>query len=221
MGAGLGSGPLLLRRLSTRRPSACETIEGIVTDWKYLRRGIHPWVINRCAIAEIGGRTDTPCMPVLVNLRLLAEEPAHLEGELPVAAYGMEYRDELIRFDEPLRYELDVERQPDGLLVTGSLATSVACECSRCLKPFRLPVEIPELAALAPLQGEEAVPIEGDFADLTPLLREDFYLALPANPLCRPDCRGLSQTASARDSHLEGSPSDGPSPWAALDKLKL
>ncbi|NBT99252.1 MAG: LLM class flavin-dependent oxidoreductase [Betaproteobacteria bacterium] len=46
-------------------------------------------------------------------------------------------------------------------------------------------------------------------------------LALPANPLCRPDCRGLSQTASARDSHLEGSPSDGPSPWAALDKLKL
>jgi uncharacterized protein len=160
-------------------------------------------------------------MPVLVNLRLLAEEPARLEGELPAAAYGTEYRDELIRFEDPLRYELDIERQPDGLLITGSLATDVACECARCLKPFRLPVEITDLTTLAPLQGEDAVPIDGDFADLTPLLREDIYLSLPANPLCRPDCRGLSQTASARDSHLEGSPSDGPSPWAALDKLKL
>lgn len=178
-------------------------------------------VQDRCTIAEIRGGADTPPMPVLVNLRLLAEEPAHLEGELPAAAYGTEYRDELIRFQEPLRYELDVERQPDGLLITGSLATEVSCECSRCLKPFRLPVEIPELTTLAELQGEEAVPIDGDFADLTPLLREDIYLALPANPLCGPDCRGLSQTASARDLHLEGSPSDGPSPWAALDNLKL
>ncbi|MEN9732834.1 MAG: hypothetical protein RLZ45_829 [Verrucomicrobiota bacterium] len=175
----------------------------------------------RSAIAEIRCRADTRSMPVLVNLRLLAEEPAHLEGELPAAAYGTEYRDELIRFEDPLRYELDVERQPDGLLITGSMATTVSCECARCLKPFRLPVEIPDLTTLAPLQGEDAVPIDGDFADLTPLLREDIYLSLPANPLCRPDCRGLSQTASARDSHLEGSPSDGPSPWAALDKLKL
>ncbi len=175
----------------------------------------------RWTIAEIGSRADTLRMPVLVNLRLLAEEPAHLEGELPAVAYGTEFRDELIRVDEPLRYELDIEHQPDGLLITGSLATTVACECARCLKPFRLPVEIPDLTALAPLQGEEAVPIDGDFADLTPLLREDIYLALPANPLCSPECRGLSQTASARDSRLEGSPSDGPSPWSALDKLKL
>jgi uncharacterized protein len=160
-------------------------------------------------------------MPVHVNLRLLSEEPAHLEGELPAQEYGTELRDELMKFEEPLQYELDVERQPDGLLVTGSMETTVSCECARCLKPFRLPIADPDYTALVPLSGEDAVPIDGDFADLTPLLREDIYLALPANPLCRPDCRGLPEKASARDSRLEGSPSDGPSPWAALDQLKL
>lgn len=126
-----------------------------------------------------------------------------------------------MRFDQPLRYVLDVERQPDGLLITGSLGTTVACECARCLRPFRLPVELDEFTELAPLTGEEAIPIDGDFGDLTPLLREDIYLGLPANPLCSPECRGLPEKASARDSRLEGSPSEGPSPWAALDQLKL
>ncbi len=160
-------------------------------------------------------------MPVYVNLRLLAEETVHLEGELPVAEFGADYRDEIIHFDQPLRYSLDVDRQPDGLLVAGSLATSVACECARCLKPFRFPIELEHFATLAELKGEDAITIEGEFGDLTPLLREDIYLGLPANPLCSPDCRGLPEKASARDSRLEESPPDGSSPWTALDQLKL
>lgn len=160
-------------------------------------------------------------MPVHVNLRLLADEPAHLEGELSPGEFGADFRDELMRFDQPLRYRLDVERQPDGLLVTGSLATTVACECARCLQPFRLPIVLDGFTELAPLTGEEAIPIDGDFGDLTPLLREDIYLGLPANPLCSPECRGLPEKASARDLRLEGSSSEGPSPWSALDRLKL
>lgn len=160
-------------------------------------------------------------MPVYVNLRLVAEETVHLEGELPVAEFGADYHDEIIHFDQPLRYSLDVDRQPDGLLVAGSLSTSVACECARCLQPFRFPIELEHFAALAELKGEEAITIEGEFGDLTPLLREDIYLGLPANPLCRPDCRGLPEKASARDLRLEGSPPDGSSPWTALDQLKL
>lgn len=160
-------------------------------------------------------------MPVYVNLRLLTEESVHLEGELPVAEFGADYRDEIIHFDQPLRYSLDVDRQPDGLLVAGSLSTSVACECARCLKPFRFPIELEHFATLAELKGEDAITIEGEFGDLTPLLREDIYLGLPVNPLCRPDCRGLPEKASARDLRLEDSPPDGSSPWTALDQLKL
>lgn len=161
-------------------------------------------------------------MPVTVNLRVLQkEETLHLEGELPVAEFGAEFRDDLMRFDQPLRYSLDLQHQPDSIIVTGTLETSLACECARCLKPFVLPLRVEDLAALVPLRGDEAVARDGDFADLTPLLREDIYLALPTNPLCRPDCRGLPQMAVARDSRLEGSKSDGPSPWAALDHIKL
>ncbi|HRI16530.1 MAG TPA: hypothetical protein PLX89_26350, partial [Verrucomicrobiota bacterium] len=96
-------------------------------------------------------------MPAYVNLRLLQKEPAHLEGELPVAEFGADLRDELMRFVSPLSYELDVERHPDGLLVTGTLSTVVGCSCSRCLKPFDLPLELDSFSALAPLEGEEAI----------------------------------------------------------------
>ncbi|MCW5556947.1 MAG: DUF177 domain-containing protein [Verrucomicrobiae bacterium] len=161
-------------------------------------------------------------MPVTVNLRVLEkEETLHLEGELPVAEFGADLRDDLMRFDQPLGYSLEVQHQPDSLIVTGALETSLACECARCLKPFVLPLRVDDMTALVPLRGEDAVARDGDFADLTPLLREDIYLALPTNPLCRPDCRGLPQMAVARDSRLEGSKSDGPSPWAALDQIKL
>jgi uncharacterized protein len=161
-------------------------------------------------------------MPVRINLRVLEkEEELELAGELPVEEFGADLNDELMKFDAPLRYELEVRHQPGNLLVTGTLETSVACECARCLTPFRIPLRIDDLAALLPLSGEDAVPRDGDFADLTPQLREDIYLGLPTNPLCRPDCRGLPQKAVARDSRLGGSKSDGPSPWAALDQIKL
>lgn len=161
-------------------------------------------------------------MPVTINLRVLEkEEELHLEGDLPVAEYGEDLRDELMRFDAPLHYELDAQTQPEGFLLTGTLSTEVACECSRCLQPFRLPLRIDDLAELVLLEGEDALKRDGDFGDLTHLLREDIYLGLPTNPLCRPDCRGLPQTAVARDSRLEGASSEAPSPWAALDQIKL
>jgi len=161
-------------------------------------------------------------MPVTVNLRVLEkEETLHLEGKLPVAEFGADLRDDLMRFDQPLCYDLEVQHQTGSMIVTGALETSLACACARCLKPFVFPLCLDDLTALVPLQGEDAVARDGDFADLTPLLREDIYLALPTNPLCRPDCRGLPQMAAARDSRLGGSQSDGPSPWAALDQFKL
>jgi len=161
-------------------------------------------------------------MPVTINLRVLEqEEELHLAGDLPVEEFGEDLRDELMRFDAPLRYELDAQQQPDSFLVTGTLETALACECARCLKPFRFPIELEHFATLAELKGEDAITIEGEFGDLTPLLREDIYLGLPVNPLCRPDCRGLPEKASARDLRLEESPPDGSSPWTALDQLKL
>ena len=107
------------------------------------------------------------------------------------------------------------------MVVTGDLKITLGCTCARCLEAFPLDLGLPQFAALATFEGEEALPRDGDIADLTPLLREDIYLALPTNPLCSPDCRGLARKATARDSRLGVLPSDGSSPWGALDRLKL
>ncbi|KAB2675094.1 MAG: hypothetical protein DVB31_00950 [Verrucomicrobia bacterium] len=164
-------------------------------------------------------------MPLLVNIRDLQKESAHLEGEIPVGEFAADFKDELVRFVEPLSYDLEVDRQGSELTVVGRLETEIECDCGRCLKTFRQPLVVEDFASLVPLEGEEAVAVKDDFADLTPYLREDTFLALPTNPLCTPDCRGLVPKAPDRDLRLgEGSPvgpTDGVSPWDALKKLKL
>jgi len=164
-------------------------------------------------------------MPLLVNLQLLRQKPQHLSGELPISEFAEGFHDDLIRFVAPLRHDLEVEFQGEELFVRGRLATELECNCSRCLKVFRQSLVLSEFAALAPLTGEEAIPKEGDFANLTPLLREDSLLALPTAPLCKPDCRGLAVKAPARDSRARdrqpAGPDAGKSPWDALEQLKL
>jgi len=164
-------------------------------------------------------------MPLLVNVRNLLKESAHLVGEVPVADYAADFKDELIRIVEPLSYDLEIDRQGSELTLVGRLETELECDCGRCLKTFRQALVVPDFAALVPLEGEDAVVVKDDFADLTPVLREDTFLALPTNPLCTPDCRGLVPKAPDRDLRLgEDGPAgsaDGVSPWDALKNLKL
>ncbi|MFM8470337.1 MAG: YceD family protein, partial [Limisphaerales bacterium] len=82
-------------------------------------------------------------------------------------------------------------------------------------------LDLPDFAAHLPLDGEDAVPVVDDCVDLTPYLREDILLALPQHPLCKPDCRGLSQLAAGGASGTNPQTNAGASPWAVLNQLKL
>jgi uncharacterized protein len=82
-------------------------------------------------------------------------------------------------------------------------------------------VELPDFAAHLPLEGEDAVVVVDDCVDLTPYLREDILLTLPQHPLCKPDCRGLSQLAAGGASGQTTQTNAGASAWAALNQLKL
>ena len=159
-------------------------------------------------------------MSLKVNLRLLEKDAIQLDGDVLGSELAPDFHDELMRLSHPVEYELAVERQSDSLLVTGSLRTHVDCECSRCLKPFLLPVHVDEFSILAPLEGEEALPVDGDFADLTPAVREDILLSLPTNPLCRPDCRGLKPKGPPRELQVREQAEPNMA-WSALDNLKL
>lgn len=111
--------------------------------------------------------------------------------------------------------EVDVEATADGttVFVQGAVRGTIAIACSRCVTPVavtldeRIHVTYVPVAELAPTarpeagdedEGEElasddldVMPYDGDHLDLSPLVREQFVLAVPYAPLCKDDCLGL------------------------------
>ncbi len=160
-------------------------------------------------------------MPLTLNLRQLQTESLELSGELPVAELELGSEDGVLLFTHPLAYQLTATLMEDAILVQGELRLVFDCECVRCLTRFPQEVELPDFAVHLPLAGEDAVTFAEDSVDLTPFLREDILLALPQHPLCKPDCRGLSQLAAGGASGQTTQTNAGASAWAALNKLKL
>ena len=105
--------------------------------------------------------------------------------------------------------ELDITILPmnDGWVLRGSIRADVVVPCSRCCKDTDISIsENFDDYVQMPDEGEE-VPErtfeEGDdhlvfehgalLLDLASIAWEQFALALPSTPLCRPDCKGLCQ----------------------------
>ena len=155
-----------------------------------------------------------------VNLRHLEAHEIHLKGELPVKELDFDLRDELIRVEKPLRYDLTAEQLHDSILVQGSLQLTLNCECVRCLKPFDYKLKLENWALHLPLEGEDKVAIDNDSVDLTPFVREDMLIEFPQHPLCKPDCAGLKKKTKVRQAD-DNEAAAKPSVWTELDKLKL
>jgi uncharacterized protein len=161
-------------------------------------------------------------MPIIVNLRHLEDRPIQLQGEVPVEELDLTDLDELVRPAGPLRYEVELSRQEQGLLVQGRLEILFACECARCLKPFNHHLVLEDWSDLLPWEGEDGVRVANDCVDLTPYVREDMVLALPQHPLCGPECSGLSAGPPVGGKQSCGAQTpDISSAWAVLNKLKF
>jgi DUF177 domain-containing protein len=162
-------------------------------------------------------------MRLQVNLRHLEAHPVHLVGVLTVAELDINSLDEVIQVNQPLKYDLEVEKVEGGLLVQGALSMSLDCQCVRCLKKFRYALDLPQWHAHMPLEGEESVTPTNDCVDLTPTVREDILLEFPRHPLCEPECRGLPAMHTGQKSGSRGfdQTDAGSSAWAELNKLKF
>jgi len=155
---------------------------------------------------------------LLVNLRHLEAHEIHLKGELGVAELDFGLRDEMIRAEQPLRYNLTVEKLQEALLVTGSLQLILDCQCVRCLRAFEQELILEDWTCHLPLSGEDRVAVNNDCVDLTPFLREDMLLEFPPHPLCNPACGVLKKVKALKTG---GRDVATPSAWSELDKLKL
>jgi len=153
-----------------------------------------------------------------VNLRHLEEHGIRLQGDLAAAELALGVRDELIRAEQPLHYDLSVQLLDDAVLVTGDLVLPLECDCARCLKKYSSELKISGWALHLPLEGEDKVSIDNDCVDLTPFMREDILLDFPQHPLCKPECTGLKRKP-VRPPKVASNPALDV--WTQLDKLKL
>jgi uncharacterized protein len=132
--------------------------------------------------------------------------------------------DEEYRVTAPVGLRMVIHKDQDRFRLVGTVKTELELACSRCLEPYKMPVDrefdlryLP--AALRRGHGgqagagepepddEDETEIEDDDVsmtfyrdeqiDLNELLREQFYLALPMKPLCSADCKGICPQCGA------------------------
>jgi uncharacterized metal-binding protein YceD (DUF177 family) len=144
---------------------------------------------------------------VKIHLKQIPADGLHTEGdeECPIEEL------EDVRCIGPLHYNLELGVTGGALWANGSLAQPVELRCVSCLEPFTYTIQVPAFALHTELQGPETV-------DLTPFMREDILLNLPAHPHCDRD-----GGRECKASHLEttGREEKRKPDWSALDKLKL
>ena len=145
-----------------------------------------------------------------IHLRHIQADGLHLDGEeeCPIPDLAAEG----VVCSGPLRYSLDLGISEGSLWVTGSLDQPVELKCVRCLEPFRYDIKVHAFSIHHELTGPEVV-------DLTPYLREDILLNLPAHPHCDRE-GGRKCPAGEVTAPVEADGKRTPD-WSALDKLKL
>jgi uncharacterized protein len=114
-----------------------------------------------------------------------------------------EERSQQFRVIAPVDLQLKIYKDHARFRLVGTVATVLELTCSRCLEPFTVPVnasfDLRYLPQSENVGGEREVKgddfsesyYQDDVIDLGQLIEEQFYLALPMKPLCRPDCKGL------------------------------
>jgi uncharacterized protein len=122
----------------------------------------------------------------------------------------------------------------DGMRLTGHLHGDIAPACARCLEaiPMAVDKDLDLLYQPESVLGESAeVEIHapdtdvGFFSDpgvdVAEVAREQVLLALPMQPLCRPDCRGLCPRCGTNlNSGTCSCPPPADDRWSALKSLR-
>jgi uncharacterized protein len=148
---------------------------------------------------------------MLLDLSRIRGGVEHVERRLEPSS--LTAKDEAFRMTSPVALVVDVHKDGRKVRLTGRVTSTLECECSRCLEPFSVPVDVEldlmflpasELATGAQAQADEEDEGPGveeddlgvsfykdDVIDLGEVVREQFYLALPMKPLCREACQGL------------------------------
>lgn len=147
-----------------------------------------------------------------IHLRQIPVEGLHLEGEEDCPLPQLDAED--ARCAGPLRYRLDAGLSEGALWASGQLTQPVELRCVRCLQPFPFDIVVKDFSVHTELAGPEEI-------DLTPFMREDVLLNLPAYPHCDREGERVCPVPVVIQNEEEKTLEARPPEWSALDKLKL
>jgi uncharacterized metal-binding protein YceD (DUF177 family) len=151
---------------------------------------------------------------VKIHLKQIPSEGLHLEGEEDCLIPELE--SDGVRCAGPMQYKIDVGVAEGSLWANGSLKQPIELSCVACLEKFIHEIKVPAFALHTELRGPETV-------DLSPFMREDLLLNLPAHPRCDREgghtCKAThpDQPQPPKQQRADKREHD----WGALDKLKL
>lgn len=142
--------------------------------------------------------------PKLIDLNDAVQHPGrHVSFEVSTNLEEEEDLDLLV----PVTGDLDAVSSGNMLFIKGDLRTRAVMECSRCLKPVQVDIEL-KIAEEFPIEGtpagygnrdyaevkeeDEPYPIfDGNQLRYEDLIRQNLLVNLPIQPLCDEACEGL------------------------------
>jgi len=132
--------------------------------------------------------------PLRLDISYLINQAPGTHREFEISFPHLSFDPEFDLLD--LDGKIIVSATEDGVLVEGRMTAFTQLECTRCLEPYRAPLEIDfaELYTQHPDENEEVVerklPRDGQI-ELEPLIRQYGLLDIPIRHLCRENCQGL------------------------------
>ena len=171
----------------------------------------------------------------VLELDLQSLPPGRSALETEVGPADLEVAEEQYQFTKPIRVLLDIDKGDEDIMLRGTIVAPADVQCSRCLEPYEDDVNVPfslvvhRLSAESPMlrdgvdeEGILFIPRSAASVELRDEVRSALILALPINPVCRADCRGLCPICG-RDLNegacgCESTGTD--SRWAALEALR-
>ncbi len=163
--------------------------------------------------------------PYVINVRDLVHRP----GEMRERAIDLDAPEKLgegiaaVAAGEPIHLDLRLEGLHEGILVTAEVDTVARAECVRCLDPVELDIQVDfqEVFAYSATEAFDFV-VRDDQLDLEPVVRDAVVLALPFQPVCRPDCPGLDPVTGERlpDGFERPETAEVDPRWAALESFR-
>lgn len=174
-----------------------------------------------------------PRNPLVLDTRELGRRPgqmAEIEKDVPAPDH---LGNEVIAIPqgEPIELDLRLESVMEGVLISGSVHATTTGACVRCLEPVHEVVDLTfqELFAYADRadhhrevadDDEDTRVLDGELADLEPVLRDVVVTALPFQPVCEEDCPGLCSECGVRLADAPTHHHDVIDPrWSALTGL--